>query len=232
MGDPPLLTHFEREFVHYLPDFVVVFDRITPVNAGSEIKYLVHSRYQPSVEGALVTSSQGGGKLFHKTLLPENANMNTVGENYGLDGARSSYRVEIKPAAPTANHIFLNVMHVAPSSASSMPVAELFSTTSDNMVGAKVDAGDSDAIFLFSTDPGGAPPEGGVMYEVGRAETIDHYLMDLMPATAYHVETLVTDHTLTIYVSEGSGPVTSPQGVLHFMTGGSAVEIAAMHRGR
>jgi parallel beta-helix repeat protein len=231
-GDPPLLTHFEREFVHVLPDFVLVFDRITPVNASSEIKYLVHSHYQPSVQGNLVTSSQGGGKLFHKTLLPENAILNVVGENYGLDGALTSYRVEIKPSSPVANHLQLNVMYVGSSSASTMPVTELFTTTSDNMVGTKFDAGGTDAIFLFSKDPGGAAPQGSVIYEVGRAGHIDHYLLDLLPLTPYQVATRVNGETLTVVVTEGRGPVTSPQGVLRFTTGGSGVELADRRHGR
>jgi hypothetical protein len=232
MGDPPLLTHFDREFVHALPDFVVVFDRITPVNPNSEIKYLIHSHSRPSVQGAMITSSEGGGKLFHKTLLPANATFNVVSENHGLDGALSSYRVEIEPPSPTANHLQLNVMYTGSSSASSMPVTELFTTTSDNMVGTKFDAGGSDAIFLFSKDPAGSPPQGSVIYQIGRAGWTDHYLLDLLPMTPYHVETLVNGETLTVVVNEGRGPVTSSQGILHFTTGGSTVDIAEKRRDR
>ena len=231
-GDPPLLTHFDREFVHVLPDFVLVFDRITPVNASSEIKYLVHSHYQPSVQGDLVTSTQGGGKLFHKTLLPENANFSVVGENHGLDGGTTSYRVEIKAPSPVAHHLQLNVMYVGPSSAATMPVTELFTTTSDNMVGTKFDAGGTDAIFLFSKDPAGAAPQGSVIYEVGRAGQIDHYLLDLLPLTPYQVSTRANGETVTVVVREGRGPLTSPQGVLRFTTGGDGVELADRRHGR
>jgi hypothetical protein len=231
-GDPPLITHFEREFVHVLPDFILVFDRITPVSASSEIKYLVHSRYQPSVQGAMVTSSQGGGKLFHKTLLPENANLNVVSEHHGYDGALSSFRVEIKAASPVPNYLQLNVMYVGSSSTSSMPVTELFNTTSDNMVGTKFDAGGTDAIFLFSKDPTGAAPQGSVIYEIGRAGHIDHYLLDLLPLTPYQVTTRMNGETVTVVVREGHGPVTSPQGILRFTTGGSGVELADRRHGR
>ena len=225
-GDPPLLTHFEREFVHVKPDYVLVFDRITPVSASSEIKYLVHSHNQPSVQGNMVTSSQGGGKLFHKTLLPENAVLNVVSEYHGLDGALSSYRVEIKAPSPVAHHLQLNVMYVGSSSAQAMPVTELFTTTSDNMVGTKFDAGGTDAIFLFSKDPTGAAPQGSVIYQVGRAGRTEHYLLDLLPLTQYQVATSANGDSLTVVVREGRGPVTSPQGILRFTTGGQAVQLA------
>jgi len=225
-GDPHLLTMFQRELVHIQPDFVVVFDRITPVSASSEIKYLIHSHDQPTVQGDLITSTEGGGKMFHKTLLPQNFTMSVVGENYGRNGARSSYRVEIKPQTPTANHINLNVVYVGPSSASAMPTSELFSTDTDNMVGTKLDVGGTDVILLFTKDPAGAAPQGSVIYEIGRATQTEHYLMDLKVATRYSVETVANGETLTVIVTEGEGPITSNEGILSFTTGGATPKVA------
>lgn len=229
-GDPPLLTMFQRELVHIQPDFVVVFDRITPVSASSEIKYLIHSHSQASVQGDLITSTEGGGKMFHKTLLPQNFTMSVVGENHGRDGARSSYRVEIKPQTPTANHINLNVVYMGPSSTSTMPTADLFPTDTDNMVGTKLDVGGTDVVLLFTKDPAGAAPQGSVIYEIGRATQTEHYLMDLKVATRYSVEKVANGETLTVIVTEGDGQMTSNEGILSFATGGATPKVALTNK--
>ena len=216
-GAPALLSHFERELVHAFPNVVVVCDRITPVNSGSEVKYLFHSRYNPSISGNLITASQDDGKIFHRTLSPP-ANYNTIAEYHGTNGVLSSYRVEITPQSTTANHVWVSVMYLGPASMTSMPATELVSSENNNMLGAKVDVGGEDAVFMFSTDPGGAAPQS-VIYEVGFAPRTDHNLMDLKPSTEYRVSTAMNGDNLVIHVSEGAGRMTSDQGVLRFTTG-------------
>jgi len=221
------LNVFQREFVHVLPDFVVVFDRITPVSAGSEIKYVLQSHENtPTIQGAMVTSSKDGGKMFHKTLLPQNPDLTVVAQNFGMSGAFSSYRVDIEPPSPVANHINLNVMYFGSSSESTMPAADLFPTDTDNMVGTKVSVHGTDVILLFSKDPAGAAPQGSVIYEVGRASEIRHFLMDLKSTTGYAVETVAEGDRLTVVVSEGGGMTTSEAGILRFTTGGHAPAVA------
>jgi hypothetical protein len=225
-GDPPLLDVFQRELVHVYPDFVVVFDRITSKSAGTDVEYLIHSHNTPSIQGTLVTTSEGAGKLFHKTLLPTNATLTTVSESYGNNGAQSSYRVEIKPQAPVQNHINLNVMYAGSAAAGSMPPADLFSTETDNMVGAKLDVGGTDVILMFTKDPTGAAPQGNVIYEIGRAPETRHHLMGLKLATRYSIEIVEHGETLMVVVREGDGPMTSTEGTLSFTTGGVTPKVA------
>jgi hypothetical protein len=225
-GGQSLLDVFQRELVHVLPDFVVVFDRVTPKNSGSEVKTLIQTHDYPTVQGAMVTASQDGGKMFHKTLLPQNANLSVVAQNYGMNGALSSYRVDIKPASPVQHHLNLNVMYFALSSASSMPSAELFPTDTDNMVGTKVNVGGKDVILLFSKDPTGAAPQGSVIYEVGRASETNHFLLDLKPVTGYAVEKLARGDSITVVVTEGGEIKTTEAGILRFTTGAEEPAIA------
>jgi len=97
-GPQAKISHFTRE-IAFFPDepdpLVVVFDRITSLQAGGPKRWLLHSIDAPQVSGSvsseevpehivtyngdLVTISRDGGRLFSRTLLPASAGIRKVG---------------------------------------------------------------------------------------------------------------------------------------------------------
>jgi len=68
-----------RQFVFVPPDHFVVFDRVAATEAGYAKTWLLHHANEPVVDGKAWRSDQGAGRLFCRTLLPEDASLEKVG---------------------------------------------------------------------------------------------------------------------------------------------------------
>lgn len=214
-GGRPLINTFQREIVHIKPDHVVVFDRVTPVDSTSDITWLLHTRLQPVLNGSSLTADNGGGRLFLRTALPENSNVTAyreIGGEHGLD----SWRVQISPGQSGTHVQFLNYLYPASIDIGSMPDTEIIYASTDNMVGIRIGAPDQDFVVMFSTDPAGAPPADGVMYQMSSNFSGWNYLLGLPPNAEYEVQIVPGVETRMVIVRPGKGRMTSNDGVLRF----------------
>ena len=148
------VKHAERSFVFLnlggrVPAAMVVFDRVVAADPGFRKHWLLHSMEKPVVSGdtATVALTERGwtGKLVNRTLLPDAAEISTVGgpgreywvfgENQEPDGPDrirpedelGAWRVEVSPKQPAAADWFLNVMQVMDRGAEALPVERLAS---------------------------------------------------------------------------------------------------------
>lgn len=148
------VKHAERSFVFLnlggrVPAALVVFDRVVSADLGFRKHWLLHAMEEPAISGdtATVALSERGwtGRLVNRTLLPETAEIATVGgpgkeyqvfgENQVPDGAArlradeeaGAWRLEVSPKKAAEADWFLNVMQVMDRDAAALPVERLAS---------------------------------------------------------------------------------------------------------
>lgn len=210
-GDPPLLDTFIRELVHILPDYVIVFDRISAVNPSTMPTYLLQFRNQPSVSGNLVTATNDNGGVLQRTLLPSNFNVNVADMSIS-NSDLNSWRVDIEPSTPQSTNYFLNVFYVTDSTTTSMPNTTLIDST--NMTGALILDPTTPQIVLFSKVD---LEQTTVTYEATYTETGKHLITGLASGT-YDVYKNGTKILSDLSISN--------KGTLYFeSTGGSTFQI-------
>jgi len=77
--------------------------------------------------------------------------------------------------------------------------------------------GVEDAVFMFSTNPGGAPPDGEIMFEIGFDLNSKQYIFDLFPDLHYSVDLVTSeDKQMVVIKLDEYGFKTSGQEVLIF----------------
>ncbi len=167
------VSNFTREFVWLKPDFFVVLDRVTANSPNYKKRWLLHSIAEPSVSGDTAVITQGGSKLFVRTLLPEQIQTVKVGGpghefdvngvNYAPSGSPASdagaWRIEVSPATNANEHVFLTVLYACASSVTAMPEVTFIDT--GDFIGANI-AGQT---VLFSKT--GAPVGGDTCWVSG-----------------------------------------------------------------
>ena len=227
-GGQSLLQTYQRELVHIHPDYIVVYDRITPVDSNSTVAYLLHTPLQPTINGDEVVVTYGPGRLFHRTVMPAGAVLSAVQEQGGPDGL-DSWRVEITPAQSGPATNFMSVMYPTASSTGAMPPVTAVSAASGNMVGVQIEAGPEDIVVMFSSDPVGAPPTNAVIYDVGmNGVRTDHSLHGLRAGVEYAVTIVPGFTSYTVVVAEGRGQRASGAGVLRFQIDAEASVLSSL----
>ncbi|MDH4037352.1 MAG: right-handed parallel beta-helix repeat-containing protein [Candidatus Krumholzibacteria bacterium] len=221
------LTTFQRELVHVLPGYIVVFDRVTPINPNAKVRNFFHYSNQPVVTGDMLEVTRGDGKVFHKVLLPNNARLTTIDEQIGDSKTITTWRLEAE-ATPVPNHQFLNVFYVTSAGTVQMPDALVVRSEQQNMVGTRIADPAHDIVLMFSADPTGAAPGGTIEYKVGFSNGSQHFLYDLVPGTEYTVDVAQENGFFSVKVAQGPGVMTTDAGVLHFEI--DAVNLAALGR--
>ena len=98
-----------RQFIFLPPDHFVVFDRVVSTQADYAKTWLMHHANEPVFDGNTWHSDQNNGRIFCRTLLPEDATVEPVGGpgkeflvegvNYSLTAGASAALIErgIKP---------------------------------------------------------------------------------------------------------------------------------------
>ncbi|MCP4538781.1 MAG: DNRLRE domain-containing protein [Chloroflexi bacterium] len=283
-GNVAKVSRFQREFVYLRPvaqgrrDYVVTFDRVgvvSPTFSGENTKLLFHTLDTPTVNGTpqvispgetlyadadLATAISGNGKLFIKTLLPENHNLRVVGgrgqkafwafgENYDWhwDAGElqprpttefdpipyGEWRIELEPANTALEHNFLTVLHPTISTTVAMPEAVVVSGT--GLSGVHIADPDMNRVAIFSAANDGSASTGVLSYTYTPTTHTHHLIFDLTPGTNYQLEIDLDSNvqTVTLTPDGGSGDAyeVSSQGVLSFTTRGGPTPLAVMLRG-
>jgi hypothetical protein len=210
-GGEPYLQTYLRELVHAMPNYVIVYDRVTPLSkfASVPITYLLKTQNEPAISGSTATATSGPNKLVQKTLLPTSGLFMTTANSVGCR------RLEIR-ATPTANTQFLNAIWVGPTSGT-MPQTDLVPSSTNNMVGAHIKEAGRNFVVMFSSEPTGANPPSSVTFQLSTIESTNNVLFGLLPETEYKVDVTCSEGRQLIVVERGRGRLTSPQGTLRFV---------------
>jgi hypothetical protein len=213
------LNVFQRELVHIRPGYVILFDRISPINPNSDIDNIFHYHNDHQaipVAANTIESANGGGKVFHKVLLPESPNIATFDEQIGDSQRLETWRAEIRDYSDLPNRRHMSVFYITHDGVINMPDVLKMDEEQGKMVGTKIEDAAEDIILWFSTDPEGDPPAGSIRFQYGLRSDSIHYLLDLLPDTEYSVDIASNNGLYTIEVKEGKGYRSSANGVLIF----------------
>lgn len=169
------LDLFTREVVYLPPDVFVIFDRVRATSSSYAKKWLLHTIEEPVVSGDTFVVSEGGSKMFVKSLLPAARQITKVGgpgHEFDVNGANyppaqswtrdmGAWRVEVSPTTGAQEDLFLHVLYVGSSSVSAMPAVSL--VEADEMVGVEV----AGSVILFNRS---ANAVDSVTYEYGGSQ--------------------------------------------------------------
>jgi heparin/heparan-sulfate lyase len=134
---------FTRQFVYVMPDYFIIFDRVTAVKPEYRKDWLLHFLNEPTVSGKTVSADSGeGGRIILQSILPEDGVIKKIGGpgkeflagevNWDvLPNIKKKYpknyfgkwRIEITPGKAAQKDIFLNFIQVGESDKLKSPVA-------------------------------------------------------------------------------------------------------------
>ncbi|HSB17426.1 MAG TPA: hypothetical protein VLE22_23455 [Bryobacteraceae bacterium] len=132
---PKKLKSFTRQIVYIRPGTFVIFDRVNTTEPAFRKTFLLQAMKKPEGTGRSFTITNGKGRLFVQSLLPDGAEVKQVsgaelyrigGRDYPPDhatGPASECRVEISPSSPRTVDYFLHVLTATDASVSSVPRA-------------------------------------------------------------------------------------------------------------
>jgi len=194
-----------RPFIPGSGEYIIIFDRVNSTNPNFGKSWLLHSINEHIIIGETnigqgiqeyldkdeVIIQEGDGKLFLKTLLPVNRKIRKIGgsgyeawvngRNYPIEDNRANYgewRIEVKPAIPQTDDVFLHVLYLTDVSTLSMPVVNRIDGT--NLIGAQT----SNKVVMFSKS--GAEIEFG-QFTISGTGTFQTFIANLVPNTIYSV---------------------------------------------
>ncbi len=157
-----------RQYVFLMPNHFVVFDRVSTTKPEYKKDWLLHTAYEPVIDGDVVRADHSGGRMFCRTLLPESATLTPVGgpgneflaagENWDIDSGdlkpealamMGQWRVEVSPTEASADDLFLHVIQVGDESLDAMDATELI--RDGDGAGVKLTSGEREWTVMFAT---------------------------------------------------------------------------------
>jgi len=221
-GQPKSVAdHYTRDFFYWRPDLLLVFDRVTASQASYSKEWLLNVPAQPAIDGdrITVTGPEGKGKLFCRTLWPQNAHITSVPlSSINPDAGLQGWQIRVTPPTAQASDVFLHLFTIAGPAATGMPNAVRIQASQGDMVGAHVRKATGNVLVLFSSDAGAKAPTGNVVYTFQPTAQTQHRLLNLQPGKAYAVTVQVSGGSQTVTVQPGVKFRASRQGVLTFST--------------
>jgi Heparinase II/III-like protein len=182
-----------RQFVFIPPDYFVVFDRVGSSRPEYKKSWLLHTAKEPVVSGNGFYADQGGGRLFCRTLLPEDIELTKIGgpgrqfwnggKNWPLPAdyrtpdttqLLGQWRVEVSPAKAAEEDFFLHLIQAAERSGGAMVESGLL--RKNGQAGVRFSAGEKECEVLFGTQ--GDSPSGHIKISKGGDILLDRDLTD------------------------------------------------------
>jgi len=252
----PKISKFTRELAYLRPgssdnEFLAIFDTVVALERTYKKTWLLHTHNQPVLNGSetvvqgsssagiiestnsdLVTATHGNGKLFCKTVLPQNPKITRIGggsmdasgyiqwldgknryEWCGSNGYYGKWRVEVSPTVENTFDNFLHILYMTSSSTSTMPATTLITSGDGNMKGALI-LDSTPRVVMFSKD---GSTQNSVTYSADYSGTGKHLL------------TSIQSGQYDIYKNGTKalgGVQTTSEGTLFFqLSGGGAIQI-------
>ena len=198
------VTNFTRQLLFIRPDHILVFDRVSSTNPAFEKKWILHSENEPqslSTEkfisngeyeliGDSVSAVNENGKLFAKTILPNNPRIIKIGgkdvkdcwvdgKNYGAGKTTyGKWRIEVHPTVKQKDDVFFHVLYATNNATNSMPAVKKIDA--GEMVGVRLEY---NAVF-FSLDES---PLSDVQYRLSGQGRVKNILCDAISNAVYNV---------------------------------------------
>jgi hypothetical protein len=134
---PDKLAYFTRQIVFLRPGIFVIFDRVCSTNPQFQKTWLLQAMKEPADTGQDMVVTNGNGRLFIQTLLPENPQIKLVkeAELYSYDsqkyppgrdtGLAPQCRIEISPPEPATVDYFLHVLTATDAATTSVEKATI-----------------------------------------------------------------------------------------------------------
>jgi heparin/heparan-sulfate lyase len=133
-----------RQFVFIPPNHFVVFDRVSAARPDYLKTWLLHAAAEPRVEGREFSAPHEEGRLFCRTLLPEQAKLRVIGgpgRQFWSDGRNwplppgyrtpdttpllGQWRVEVSPREGREEDLFLHLIETGDAAAIRMALSRL-----------------------------------------------------------------------------------------------------------
>jgi hypothetical protein len=219
------ISGWTRTVAYVRPQLFVVYDRTSIHNAATDNWMAWHVAAAPAEQSGAApgthrfdvvdTRAAFGGNLFRgrvSTVLPAGNQVTTV----DVFGRGKVYRLEVRPASPSASSTWLSVFDASGSAATAGTAAPL-SVAAGNVTAGPVEgtiisgsAGNNVAV-LFSKS--GTAVSDPVEVEIPAAATYA-LVCDLAPNTSYSASATLAAGILTVQIHPGTGFTTTAQGTL------------------
>ena len=137
-----------REFIYFLPDVFVIFDRLVSKDASYPKTWLYHTADEPIINGMEFSETSQGGMSVCRTLYPSDAVIEKIGgpgKQFWSDGRNwpfpadkastipddtwpmvGQWRIEIKPGAEREKDYFMNIIKVGAEGTVLLPQTNVF----------------------------------------------------------------------------------------------------------
>jgi hypothetical protein len=164
---PQKLSCFTRQIVFLRPGTFVIFDRVCATKPEFKKTWLLQAMKPPTADSGRLVVTNGKGRLFLQTLLPEKPQVHLVtgpdlytygGHSYPPQrstGPAPECRIEISPSEPQAMDYFLHVLTAT--DADTTHVQSATAVVAGNQVQVKLGT----STITFSTDKVGGIIESG-----------------------------------------------------------------------
>ena len=153
----------------------MILDRVTSTDPNYRKTWLLHTQNEPQVTANTFHCDEGDGRLFCQALLPERAALTPIGgpgkefwangrnwelneefkvgqqefqEKTGKAMLLGNWRMEVSPAEPSREDIFLHLIQVGDSGLANISSAE--ASRSDERVAVSFRAGEQDVSITFN----------------------------------------------------------------------------------
>lgn len=191
------LVEFKRAFLHIQPEWFLIYDRVVTTKPAFPVRWLLHSIDEPKARGDTVVITNGRGRLFSRTLWPEEPRIELVGgpgrefwvdgKNYppkGKDPEQGAWRVEVTQRGAT-RYEFLHLLYACGSSVAEMPPARVH-TSDDSFLLTVTSAGRSVTVWLRRGWKPGEPVAGHITVTQGGKPLFDRDLtQEVAPEAGY-----------------------------------------------
>ncbi|HUU26626.1 MAG TPA: heparinase II/III family protein [archaeon] len=183
-----------RQFVFIPPDFFIVFDRVSSTRPEYKKTWLLHTATEPSIRQKVFSADQDEGRLFCRTILPENVSLTRIGgpgkqfwsgdRNWPLPGGYRTpdstqllgqWRVEVSPAEQNSADLFLHLIQVGDQSLKAMVGSEL--VKKDNQVGVRFAKGELEWEVLFGSQ---GEPSGRIRITKNNVDILERKLTGMV----------------------------------------------------
>ncbi len=157
-----------RQLVFLPPNHFVIFDRIDSTDASYRKDWLIHTAHQPTLHNKIIRADHNEGRMFCRTLLPDDAVLTSVGgpgkefraagQNWDIvsDGLKpeslalmGQWRVEVTPGAPRKDDVFLHVVQVGDQQLEAM--SEITLLQKENVSGVRLTIGNKKWEVTFNS---------------------------------------------------------------------------------
>ena len=189
-----------RQYVFIYPDIFVICDRIKSSEASYKKEWLFHTQNEPIITGDTFRADHEDGRIFVKTLLPENASLIktggpgkefwSAGKNWELQaetlsmakrlhngGLFGNWRMEVSPKEERKEDVFLHILQTGDSGTKNMLTSSVIEE--DGVIGVRYFT-DERIISVTFGDEGA--PSGNVTVISGAKVLLDRDLTtDVMP---------------------------------------------------